>query len=55
MVISVKFATATCLDQNRYQLDSVWTGKDSIRLADPEITEGLLNINNPTNVQISLQ
>ncbi|MEM9831648.1 MAG: DUF6452 family protein [Bacteroidota bacterium] len=49
------FQVPTCLVQDRYQIDSVWTGADSARLFDPAITEELLNINNPTNVQISLR
>ncbi|WKN41606.1 DUF6452 family protein [Tunicatimonas pelagia] len=48
------FQVPTCLAQNRYQVDSVWM-TDTTRLFAPEITEELLNINNPTNAQVSIR
>ncbi|MGB3588227.1 MAG: DUF6452 family protein [Tunicatimonas sp.] len=48
------FQVPTCLAQNRYQIDSVWM-TDTTRLFDPEITEEILNINNPTNAQVSIR
>ncbi len=48
------FQVPTCLAQDQYQVDSVWMA-DTTRLFEPEITEELLNINNPTNAQISIR
>jgi len=48
------FQVPTCRTQDRYQVDSVWM-TDTTRLFEPEITEELLNINNPTNAQISIR